>query len=55
MSLHCNSNYIFKLENKILTIIKPFWNYIENLNLIIIQYLIPENMLYNNTTARSSD
>jgi len=47
LSLHCNSNYILRLENKILTNIKPFWNYIQKLK--SNKTPISENMSNNNT------
>lgn len=53
MSLHCDSNYILRLENNILTNIKPFWNFIQKLKSNKIP--IPENMSYNNITATSFD
>lgn len=51
MSMRCSSNFILKLENKILSDIKPFWKYIKQLK--SYKSSIPENMSYNNITASS--
>jgi len=42
MSMHCRSNFILNLENKIQSNIKPFWKYIKQLK--SNKSSIPENM-----------
>jgi hypothetical protein len=51
MSMHCSSNFILNLENKILLDVKPFWKYIKQLK--SNKSSIPENIFYSNIMASS--